>query len=146
MADAPLYASPHRRLQRFCMDVAEGVWDFVKDETSKSLFVWFQLGLVTGTLALLETSNKPLAAISIVSFVSVMSFALYDVFGWYGTAPFLIFVVVLSVAMYRTIALIDEMDEFASDFKLADLKLQLGELQDEEQRRRKEVGCVNVCF
>ena len=101
---------------------------------------------MTGTLALLETSNKPLAAISIVSFVSVMSFALYDVFGWYGTAPFLIFVVVLSVAMYRTIALIDEMDEFASDFKLADLKLQLGELQDEEQRRRKEVGCVNVCF
>ena len=64
----------------------------------------------------------------------------------YGTAPFLTFVVVLSVAVYQTIALIDEMDEFASDFKLADLKLPLGELQDEEQRRRKQVGCVNVCF
>ena len=81
MADAPLDASPHRHLQRFCMDVAEGVRDFVKDETPKSLFVWFKLGLVTGTLALLETSNRPLAAISIVSFVSVMSFALFEVFG-----------------------------------------------------------------
>ena len=44
--------------------------------------------------------------------------------------------------MVRTIAHIDEMDEFASDFKIADMKLKLGELQGEEQRRRKEVGSV----
>ena len=105
------------------------------------MLVWFQLVLVTATMALLETTNKPLAVISILAAVSILLFGLYELFRWYGTAPFLAIVALLAAAMYRTIAYIDKMDAFAAEFKTADKELELDELYAEEQREKKEVGC-----
>ena len=119
---------------------AMGVWNFFKEETPKSLFILVQLGFVTSTMALLETSNKTLAAISILTTVSVLSFGLFDLFQWYGTTPLLVLVaLMMAVAVHKTLSIVDQMGAFSAEFKIADADLNLDELKEEERRQQREV-------
>ena len=139
VAEVPPAVAIRDRARLRYNEMVGGVRDLSKDETPESLFVWLQLALITATMALLETSNKLLTAISILVAVSLVSFGLYEDSCWFGTAPFFASVLLLAVAMYFTIKRIDEMDSYSGDFKNADGELRLNELYKEEQRMKAEV-------
>ena len=98
-----------------------------------------QLILVTGTLALLETTNKSLVAICTFAGVSLVSIDFKVSYGWCATVPFLVCVLLLMMAIQLTISFIEKMDSFSAEFKLADALIGLNECEKEEQRTGRKV-------